>query len=79
MPPEERSWIIQPNKISLRLLEPVVDGSLPLWEASIPKVASVRFRADDEGRKGLLERAQAEFEMILDEPEHDWNWVKSPH
>jgi hypothetical protein len=66
--------VTESKKISLQLIEPGDRyGRLPLWEASIPQVASVRFRAKKEEKR---ERAQAELEMVLEEPEpeHDWRW-----
>lgn len=60
------------QRISLRLLESATYSRLPLWEASLGRVASVRFRAKNEGRQALLERAHAEFESILYDPKHDW-------
>ena len=69
-------FFLSEHKISLQMLERAFYDRLPLWEASISGVASVRFRAKDEGRQILLERAQAEFEYALHDPQHYWQIVQ---
>lgn len=64
------------RRISLRLFEPATYDRLPLWEASIPGIVSVRFRAENQGQQILLERAKEEFEDILFDPQHDWQSIQ---